>query len=381
MMTLAWKAIWRDRLRFAITTGGVALAVVLILVMNGLFGAAARQISLYIDQSSADLFVAQAGVRNMHMANSALPAALVGRIGEVAGVQRAEGIQYFPAMLEWRGDSDWVYVIGLETGATMGGPWRMAAGKTGPGPGDLVISDRQRRGETPGLGDRVTVAGQEFTVVGLSQETKGLASTLVFINASDAAAMRGAGRVNYILVRLAPGTDAGRVAAAIQEQVRREVGLAQGLAGSGEVSVITRQELSDGDRGLAMEMGVELLQIMAAVGFIIGLAVVTLTIYVATVEQLRQYGVLKAVGAGPGHLFTVLFTQSLTAAVVGFGVGMALTRLAGWLVPMASPGLEIDLEVAYIGRLFALILLLGMAAALPPYWRVQRVDPVDVFRA
>lgn len=367
MWRFAWKSLWRDRLRFGITVSGVALSVLLILVMNGLFAGASRQITSYIDFSRADLFLAQSGVRNMHMANSVLPAALLDEVRAVPGVTRAEGIVYFPASLEWQGASDSVYVIGIAPDSEMGGPWSMAQGQGRPQPGEVVISDRQRRTGSPRLGETVVVAGRELKVSGLSRETKSIASTLVFINLTDAQSMRGQGLFNYLLLRSAPGSDLLAVSLDVGEQVP-------------DANVLTRQEMSDRDQLLALQMGVELLGIMALVGFVIGMAVIALTTYISVVEQIRQYGLLKAVGAGPVHLLAGIFGQALLAAVAGFAVGIVLSAGVSALVPTLAPGLEIDLVPGYSTRLFGLVLLMGAISALPPFWRVQRVDPVDVFR-
>lgn len=367
MWRFAWKSLWRDRLRFAITVSGVALSVLLILVMNGLFAGASRQITSYIDLSQADLFVAQSGVRNMHMASSVLPGAVLDQVRAVPGVERAEGIVYFPASLEWQGASDAVYVIGIAPDWQMGGPWSMAEGEGRPQPGEVIISDRQRRTDSPRIGDTVVVGGRELKVSGLSRETKSIASTLVFINLTDAQAMRGKGHLNYLLLKGAPGSDPESVSGAIRERLP-------------DISLMTRAELSASDQVLALQMGVELLGIMALVGFVIGIAVIALTTYVSAVEQIRQYGLLKAVGAGPVHLLAGILGQALLSAVAGFAGGIALSAGVRALVPALSPGLEIDLVPAYVARVFGLVLLMGVLSAFPPYWRVQRVDPVDVFR-
>lgn len=367
MLRYAWKSIWRDRLRFAITVGGVAMAVLLMLVMNGLFDAAGRQIKAYIDFSDADLFVAQGGVRNMHMATSVLPPPLLEQVRAVPGVAAAEGIAYFATSLERDGEADTVYAIGLDPNATMGGPWRMKAGGARPGPGEAVIPDRQWGKETPALDGRVTVSGRELRVSGIALETKILAASLVFLNHEDAAVLRGNGHMNYFLVRVADGRQVDDVAAAIRAQVPG-------------VTVMTRQELSANDLDVAIQMGVDVLKIMAAVGFLIGLAVIALTVYVATVEQLRQYGVLKAIGAGPGHLFVAVLGQAMAASALGYVAGVGLTVLVGWVAPRISAGLEVDLSPLYAATVFGYVVLMGLLAAIAPYLRIQRVDPVDIFR-
>lgn len=367
MLTFALRSMLRDRVRFAITIAGVSLAVLLIVVMQGLFVAGSRQITSYIDKSDADLWVAQSGVHNVHMATSIVPEHLSAQIASVDGVAAVEPIVYFGGLLQWQGTDDIVYAVGIDPDAPMGSPWSMTEGKWFPGPGEVVVSDRLRRSESPALGDKIKLNGRDFVVAGLSKETRTLASTLIFLNRADAESMRGRGLASYVLVRVTAGASPEAVGAEIAKRV-------QG------VEVMTRKALSESDFHIGMDMGVDLLRVMAAVGFLTGIAVVTLTIYSATVEQIRQYALLKAVGAGPGQLLAAIVGQGTVSAAAGFVAGIGLTLAVQWVVPRVVPGLEIDVDPMYAVQLLGLVILMGVAAAVPSYRRVTRVDPMDVFR-
>lgn len=344
------------------------MAVLLILVMNGLFAAGGRQIVAYIDYSGADLFIAQAGVRNMHMASSVLQPAALSAVRTVPEVARAEGIAYFTSTLEHGGDSATVYVVGVAPDAEMGVPWAMAQGSPAPGLGEIVIPDRQWGAATPGPGETVSLGGRTLTVVGLASGTKIMASSIVFVNLSDALTMRRTSHLNYVLARVTPGADVSRVAADIAARVPG-------------VTVLTRNELSRNDLDIAVQMGLDVLRIMATVGFVIGLSVTTLTVYVATVEQIRQFGILKALGAGSAHLFAAVFVQALLATWTGFMLGLGATMAVAGLAPALVPGLAVDLSLSYAARVLGYVTLMGLLAAIPPFLRIQSVEPVQIFRA
>ena len=64
---LARRNLLRSRARLAVSIGGVALALTLVLALDAIFEGVSRQLTAYIDRSGADAWVAQSGVRNLHM--------------------------------------------------------------------------------------------------------------------------------------------------------------------------------------------------------------------------------------------------------------------------------------------------------------------------
>jgi putative ABC transport system permease protein len=86
MYHLALRNLVQNRTRLMVSTGGVALALTLILALDAILVGAERQTTAYIDHSGADVIVSQRGVRTMHMSASALPLAVVDAIAAVPGV-------------------------------------------------------------------------------------------------------------------------------------------------------------------------------------------------------------------------------------------------------------------------------------------------------
>ena len=110
---------------------GVGASLVLVLVLDGIFAGAMRQVSAYIRSSPADVFVAQEDVRTMHMTQSALPPATVDQVRAVDGVAWAEGLRYTTSIVESTdGRQLTTYVFGFDTATGRGGPRHLAAGRT-----------------------------------------------------------------------------------------------------------------------------------------------------------------------------------------------------------------------------------------------------------
>lgn len=90
------------------------------------------------------MFVAQAGVRNMHMASSSMPLSTVNQIRAIPGVTSADPILYRPANLNTDAGTQLAYLIGYRDGA-IGGPIALEEGSL-PGPGEIVLDDRSAGG-------------------------------------------------------------------------------------------------------------------------------------------------------------------------------------------------------------------------------------------
>ena len=88
MVACRWPAAtsFQDRRRVLLSTGRVAVALLLVLILGGIVAGAMRQLTGYIDGSGADLIVSQLGVRTMHMSASVLRPDIADRAREVPGV-------------------------------------------------------------------------------------------------------------------------------------------------------------------------------------------------------------------------------------------------------------------------------------------------------
>jgi len=368
MIRLAIRNLFQNRPRMIISVGGVALALMLILSLDGILQWVETRVTAYIDASQADIWVAQAGVRNMHMASSSLPAWRADDIARVEGVDSITPIHYLTNVVRSGEERTVAYIIGLPEQPLAGLPWLIRSGRAVPGPGGAVIDEGIAQAAGIGLGDRVEILGSEFEVVGLSGGTSSLTNSIAFISSQDfAARIANPEVVSFLLVRLVPGEVAVDVARRIEAQVPG-------------VTAQTREEFASQERKVVRDMSTDLMTIMNTVGFLIGLAVMGLTVYTATLSRRAEYGVLKALGARNRNLYFNVWVQALASVVLGLAVGLAFTMGLAGVVPrlVSNLGLEVSLEsLAKVG--LASLVFTG-AAALLPILQIRRLDPAQVFR-
>src|SRR5262249_26143395 len=119
--------------------------------------------------------------------------------------------------------------------------------------------------------------------------------------------------------------------------------------------------------------------IAAGLGMLVGVVVVAQTIYAATVDHIKEYGTLKAIGAANRYIYRVIAQQALVSAVAGYSVGigiaLAVSRasLAGTTAILIPWTLVAGLAVA------TAVMCLG--ASVVSINKATRIDPAMVFRS
>jgi putative ABC transport system permease protein len=375
MTLLARRNLFHDRIRFAVTLTGIVFALVLIIVQFGLFLGFTTTTSNNIDHSNADLWVVFHGVAYFDTGRMFSERKYY-EVLATPGVRQAE--KYIQNFAYWKkpdGGVENVQVIGFRPGSGLGGPWNVVEGsELDVKQEDGVIADelyKEKLGVRR-IGDHVEIGDHRARVVGF---TRGIRSftTSPFVYTSFKNALNYTrpeskqDELTYILVKVAPGFPPAEVQGNLRKHIK-------------DVEVYTRDEFSSRTRFYWMfTTGAGLAVLTAALmGFIVGIAVVAQTIYAATMDHIREYGTLKAMGATNGYLYRVLIEQAVWSAVLGYGLAL---MIAHFLVQGSEKGGALILMPLSmkIGMLF---LAIGMciAAAMVSINKVTKLDPAMVFK-
>ena len=130
-----------------------------------------------------------------------------------------------------------------------------------------------------------------------------------------------------------------------------------------------------GSTGIPVNFGITI-----TLGFVVGAAITGQTFYLFTIENLKQFGALKAMGVSNLRLIGMILLQALVVGILGYGVGIGLTaaffestsgitHLAGLsLTPLAAGGCGVA------------VLLIIMLTSLAAIAKVLVLEPAVVFR-
>jgi len=374
MVDLATKTILHDKLRFGITVAGVAFAVALVLFQVGLFLGLLDNASVTIEHAGADLWIMSKNTPNVDFAQP-FPETRVERVRSVPGVENAGNlIVSFMVLSLPSGAQEGALVYAPEDFHAWSLPWKVTAGDVDDlrrGPYFFLDESSVKRFGAFDVGQYREVVGHRLKILGSTRDAKSFTTTpILFMDYALAQSLNPGtlrGGTTYILVKVAPGADV--------EAVRREI-----QARLPHNDVLTTAEWAAQSRsywvkstGLGLNMVLTIF-----LGVLVGIVVVAQTLYTSTMEHLKEFGTVKAIGGSNADIYGILGKQAAISAVVGFVAGVVPSMLARG--PIAKSGLQLIVPLPLLGIVLVGTIAFCLLAALLSFRKVAAIDPGLVFR-
>ena len=373
MIDLARKILLYDKLRFLITVAGVGFAVALVLVQTGLFLGLLDNASITIDHLDAEVWVAAKNTPNIDFART-FSDAYVNRVRSVDGVQRADNlVVWFIRMALPNGVQEGVEMYGMEHFAQWGMPWNVMEGNLQDlrsGPYVMLDDSATKRCGVFAMGDWREFIGHRMKIIG---RTKGaLSFTTAPVAFTDLQSIQALtpelkGQTTYIVVKLKPGANRQAVINEIQRRLPYcDVHASEVWSSMSKTYWVT-------STGLGLQLASTIL-----LGCMVAIIIVAQTLYSSTMEHLKEFGTIKAIGAGNGHIYGILARQATIAAIGGAVVGAAITFA---LRPVM---MKMDLKLLIVPNVWAMTfvgtLVFSLSASMISFRKVAKLDPAMVFR-
>jgi putative ABC transport system permease protein len=373
MVDIARKNLLHDRVRFLITVVGVTFSVVLIFAQFGIYLGFMQNASIIIDNTDVDIWITSANSANFDFPQGFSEAKL-NKVKEVPGVAWADLlILGWAGMRLKNGGAENIELVGFNPDTGVGGPWHLVEGsiqalKAGP----AVIVDESAFPKLGNLriGDLLEIIETRVKVVGISRGVRGF-TTAPYIFTSYRTAQQIIPWLReqtvFIVARVAPGYDPREVAGRLR-RIR-------------DVDVHTRDQYSLKTRmywtvetGLGIGFGLTVLM-----GVIVGMMIVGQTIYTSTIEHLREYGTLKAIGATNRQIYAIVLRQAAIHAGLGYVLGLAIALAVSHGIGVT--GLVMVIPTWLTVAVLVVTLAMCLGASLISVRRAISVDPLVVFRA
>ncbi|MFN0241873.1 MAG: ABC transporter permease, partial [Planctomycetota bacterium] len=369
MYFVALRMLTGDRAKYIGIIVGLTFASLLITQQMAIFtGIMTRTFGTITDLGQAEVWVMDPKVQFIDDVKPMQSTELY-RVRGVEGVEWA--VPLYKGLLKARlsnGNFQTVNVLGLDDATLIGGPPVMVAGRLEDlRRSESVIVDevgaRTKLAKPPtvpggapvplAVGDTLEINDHRAIVVGLCQVQRTFQSQPVVYTTYARAttyAPRERKLLSFVLVDVQSGHDAREVCA--------RIGAATGLA------AYTRQDFQWMTiryfmkyTGIPINFGIAVL-----LGFIVGVAIAGQTFHSFTLENLKQFGALKAMGAGNLLLLRMILLQALTVGVIGYGLGVgAAAGLFGNLAKRSPLAFYLPPELL-VGTGVAVLLICGFSA-------------------
>jgi putative ABC transport system permease protein len=377
MNWLALRMLMGNRAKYVAMLFGITFASLLICQQCSIFCGVMRMCTGQIrDVQDAAIWVLAPQVRYIDDLRP-LPEKQVDEVRSVPGVAWAVPLQkgYGRVHLD-DGRFQQIILFGLDDATLAGAPQHMLLGKLADiqQPDGIIIDEIGHQllwpDEPLQLGRVVTLNERRAVVVGICRASLTFQTLPIFYTRrSQAAHYLPPERrtVSAILAQPQDGQTAEEVCARIQARTGLLALTQQDFAWLTIDHYLRRT-------GILLNFGTTVL-----LGFMVGVAISGQSFYTFTVENLPQFGMLKAMGTSNGRLMGMILLQATVVGSIGYGAGVGLAALFGELTRGHSK-LVFFMPWQVLIITGVAVLLVIMSASLLSIRRVLRLEPAIIVR-
>ncbi len=377
MLWIAWKMLVGNRVKYLGIVFGVVFAALLIAQQASIFcGLMSLTINQIRDVEGPGIWVMDKGVQYVDDIKPLADTELF-RVKGVPGVEWA--VRFYKGIARARleeGTYEQMILLGLDDATLVGAPRQLFMGSIADlrKPDAVIIDDAGYRRIWPDepfrIGRTFEMNDRRAVVVGLAKAGRTFTSfPIVYTRYSQAVLFAPPERrvLSFVLAEAAPGVAPEEVCRRIEERT--------GLQAVTRTQFLWKTIIYYMRKtGIPINFGITVL-----LGFFVGTAIAGQTFYLFTVENIRQYGALKAMGASNWTILTMVLAQGLQVGLVGYGVGVGLAAVFGWWVRGASR-LAFFMPWEVLAITGAAVFVIVLVASLVSIRKVLVVEPAIVFR-
>jgi putative ABC transport system permease protein len=385
MNHIALKMLMGDRGKYLGIVMGLTFASLIMTQQPAIFlGLMTRTFSFISDVGLPDIWVMDSKVQFVDDIKPLQDTELY-RVRGISGVEWA--MPMYKGMLKARladGTFQTCILVGLDDATLIGGPPVMLEGKLEDlrrsdsvivdvdGAKDKLAKPALTSGGKPvplKVGDNLELNDRRAVVVGIAKVSRTFQAQPVLYSTYSRAksyAPRERKLLSFVLVKAKKGENLS--------ELTRKIRAATGLA------AYTRSEFMDltyqyfmNNTGIPINFGISV-----TLGFIVGAAIAGQTFYNFTLENLRQFGVLKAMGTSNWVLLRMILLQAVVVGSIGYGMGVGLTALFGYSMRNTILAFRFPWQLLIFSG--AGISLICFFAAIISILKVIRLEPAVVFK-
>lgn len=384
MLGIALRMLFGERTKYMAILLGVSLTSLVITQQGAIFvGLMSRTFALITDMGDPDIWVMDPKVAYVDDTKPMQDTELY-RVRGVEGVAWAAPL--FKGTTRARMDDGTFQncvLIGIDDATLTGGPPTMVSGRLQ----DLLQADSilmDNYGATAkfshmradgtikplGVGDTIELNDKRAVVVGISNNRRTFQSQpTVYTTYSRARsyAPRERKTLTFVLVKAAPGVD--------QKELCARITQVTGLAAyqRDEFKWKTVMYFIQ-NTGIPINFG-----IAVVLGFVIGVLITGFMFYSFTIDNLRYFGTLKAMGASDNRLLSMVILQALVVAFLGFGIGSGFATLFGTFASKNTTlAFRLPWQLVFVSG--AAVTLISVISAMVSMRQVLKLEPAVVFK-
>jgi len=375
MLKTAWKFIKYDKAKSIGVIVGILISTFLIGQQLGVFSFLTGLMKSLATNVKADIWVVDSKTEDVNQLGF-LDLRTLRIIQGFPGVKQAFPIIISGAQSNYKnGTSGAITLIGVDLNQlnSVLDTGNIVEGKTSSLLADGAVScdffDRKNLGDNISIGTEFEINSKRAFFALQTKGFRGFGSSYCVTSLERARyyTNQNLNHISAVLIKAQPGTDLKNLVNQINHSLYGVRAWTSNDLGSSSIRKIL------GSSGIALSTGTLIIFALISGFFIIGL-----TMYSSALDRLKDYGTLKAIGAGNNYISRLILLQALLFALVGFFIGFLL--LEGFRLGVAKSGLIFNFSPLIILSIFSVIVLISLGGASFALGRIRKVEPGAVFR-
>lgn len=306
----------------------------------------------------ADILVRAPGTSLIGLSSASMNQKLLPYFEQQPHVKYAAGTVIYPI-----GGVNTVTGINLEEFNKISGGFKYIAGGPFRGPDDVIVDEYYAKEHSLKVGSTLVLLNRDWRVCGIIEPGK--LARIVIPRQTLQDLTGSTGKLSSIFLKLDNSANTEKAIDHLKNQLP-------------DYPIYSMEELTSlysvsNVPGLSAFIGV-----IIVLSIVVGFLVVFLSMYTAVLERTREIGILKALGASPGYVLSIIVRETTLLALAGSVLGIVLTYGTRWLIMTLVPASLTQKIVPDWWPIAAVIAVAGaLLGALYPAWKAAQQDAIE----
>lgn len=336
----------------------IGVEVTMVLTLVGLSYGMLEESNRRTRGVGADVIIRPPGTSVLSLSSAPMPEAMVNYLGKQEHVQLVVGTVVHPLVFP-----ESVTGVNLTEFAEMSGGFRFIQGGPFEKPGDVVVDEYYARQNKLRAGGEMELMNRQWRITGIVEPGK---LSRIFVDLKELQELTATeGKLSQIYMKLDDHGNTEKVIAKLKAELSD-----YNIYSTEElVSLISVNNIPGLRAFIAVIIGLAI---------VIGFLVVFLSMYTAVLERTREIGILKAIGASPGYVLSVMLRETVILAIAGSILGILLSFGSRWLIHALVPAsLQQNIMPDWWPWTTLIALTGALLGTLYPAWKAASQDTIE----
>ena len=354
-------------LRLLLTLLGIALCIILIMFILGIYNSVKEGSVEYIRKTNADIWVLQGNSTNIIRGTSILPETYMNIIRRDSMIKSVTPVLILLTNVKVNNKNATVLLTGYIPGSE-GGPPQIIEGRELTGSNEIILDKSFAAKNKIKIGDKILIKIDTLDVVGICSGTNAIVTQYAFVTLEYAqSTIELPGLVSFFIINAKKGANIS----VIEENIKKKF---LDMLSVYQNKIFLENNIAEMEAGI-----LPLFSAIVAIGGVVLAIILSLILSVNILERRKDFAILKVLGSPKTFLYSLIIIQSLILALASEGLGVLLFFPVVKFIEDLSPEVNTIIKYYQIIYITIAICLISLLSALFSCRRLRKIYPLEVF--